>query len=60
MGEAREHIGARFAHMTRLFPFHIEAMVDRIVSDDDKRARNLRIYFSRKCSGTSSRAITQR
>ncbi len=40
--------------------FHIEAVVDRIVSDDAKLARNLKIYFIRKCSGSPLRAIGER
>ncbi len=40
--------------------FHIEAMVDRIVADDDKFARNLKIYLIRECNGTSLKAIGER
>ncbi|MDJ0804425.1 MAG: transposase [Desulfobacterales bacterium] len=39
---------------------HIEAMVDRIVEKDAKLARNLKIYFIRKCSGTPLKAIGER
>jgi REP element-mobilizing transposase RayT len=39
---------------------HIEAMVDRIVADEAKLARNLKIYFIRKRSGTPLKAIGER
>ena len=39
---------------------HIEAVVDRIVKDNIKLARNLKIYFIRKCSGRTLRAIGER
>jgi hypothetical protein len=39
---------------------HVEAMVDRIVPDDARLARNLKIYFIRKCSGTPLKAIGER
>jgi hypothetical protein len=39
---------------------HIEAMVDSIVADDGKLARNLKLYFVRKYSGTPLRAIGER
>ena len=39
---------------------HFEAMVDRIVEGDAKLARNLKIYFIRKCSDTPLKAIGER
>ena len=39
---------------------HVEAIVDRIVADDAKLARNLKIYFIRKRSGTPLKAIGER
>ncbi len=39
---------------------HVEAIVDRIVADDAKLARNLKIYFIRKHSGTHLKAIGER
>jgi hypothetical protein len=38
----------------------VEAMVDRIVEDDVKLARDLKIYFIRKHSGTPLKAIGER
>ena len=38
----------------------VEAMVDRIVEDDAKLARDLKIYFIRKHSGTPLKAIGER
>jgi REP element-mobilizing transposase RayT len=38
----------------------VEAVVDRIVEDDARLARNLKIYFVRKCCGTPLKAIGAR
>ena len=39
---------------------HVEAVVDRIVKDDGKLARNLKIYFIHKRTGTTLKAIGER